>query len=149
MGDIHIEEFYHDIGLILSRLYASFPRRTIIYVEDISGEDTPDEYGLHSQRHMSCLSAMVWLKHEGYVDFESTIKQEAIDQAVLTEKSFLILNGQANISIGEESNSSDLPPYLAQQAISNINLLRRALKSRAAIPISQIVFHIMEQSRRL
>jgi hypothetical protein len=148
MGDIHIEEFYHDIGLILSRLYASFPRRTIIYVEDIAGEDTPDEYGLHSQRHMSCLGAMAWLKDQKYIDFESLIKQEAIDQAVLTEKSFLILTSQATISLGNEPDIGDMPPYLAQQAISNINLLRNALKSRSAIQISQMVFHIMEQSRR-
>lgn len=147
MSNIHIEEFYHDIGLILSRLYASFPRRTILYVEDISGADMPDEYGLHSERYMSCLSAMIWLKDQKYIDFECTVKQEAVDQTVLTEKSFLILTNQATISIGEEPDLENMPAYVAQNAITNISLLRRALISRSSIKISQIVLHIMEQSR--
>ena len=147
MSDIHIEEFYHDIGLILSRLYASFPRRIILYAEDICGEDTPDEYGLHSQRYMSCLSAMVWLKDQNYIDFECLVKQEAIDQAVLTEKSFMILTNQATISLGDEPDIEELPPYVAQKAITNVSVLRRALQSQSSIKISQIVFHIMEQSR--
>ena len=148
MSDIHIEEFYHDIGLILSRLHASFPRRTTLYVEDISGEDTPDEYGLHSERYMSCLSAMSWLNDQGYIDFESMVKQEAIDQVVLTEKSFWILANQATINMGDDTPElENLPPYIAQKSITNVSLLRRALKSKSSIKISQIVFHIMEQSR--
>jgi hypothetical protein len=147
MGDIHIEEFYHDIGLILSRLYASFPRRTTIYVVDISGEDDADEYGMHSERYLSCFSAMVWLKDQGYIDFYSTIKQDAVDQAVLTQKSFLILSNQASIIIGDEPDLENLAPYIAQKAITNVNVLRRALKSQSAIKIGKIVFHIMEQSR--
>lgn len=147
MGDIHIEEFYHDIGLILSRLYASFPRRTTIYVIDISGEDEADEFGLHSERYLSCFSAMVWLKDQGYIDFYSTIKQDAVDQAVLTQKSFLILSNQASVIIGDEPDLENLSPYIAQKSITNVNVLRRALKSQSAIKISKIVFHIMEQSR--
>lgn len=147
MNDIHIEEFYHDIGLILSKLYSSFPRRVTLYVEDICGPDTPDEFGLHSDRYLSCLGAMTWLKDQGYIDFYSLVKQDAIDQAVLTQKSFIILNNQASISVDENIDYTDLPPYLAQKTISNINLLRRALVSKSAIRISSIVFHIMEQTR--
>ncbi len=146
MSDIHIEEFYHDIGLILSRLYSSFPRRTILYVEDISGEDIADEYGIHSERYLNCLSAMVWLKDHNYINFDSLVKQEAADQVVLTEKSFLILTSQASISLEDKPIKEDLPPYMAQQAIRNINILRQALKSKSSIQISQIVFHIMEQA---
>ncbi len=149
MGDIHIEEFYHDIGLILSRLYASFPRRTTLYVVDISGEDNADEFGLHSERYLSCFSAMVWLQDQGYINFHSTIKQDAVDQAVLTQKSFLILSNQASIIIGDEPDLENVTPYIAQKAITNVNVLRRALKSQSAIKISKIVFHIMEQSRAL
>ena len=42
MSDLHIDDFYHDAGLILALLYAVFPRKTTLYVEDISGPDTPD-----------------------------------------------------------------------------------------------------------
>jgi hypothetical protein len=146
MGDIHIEEFYHDIGLVLSRLYASFPRRIVMYVEDICGEDIPDEFGMHSERYLSCFSAMIWLKDQGYIDFHSTVKQEAIDQAVLTQKSFLILANQASVIIGDEPKLENMSPYLAQKSITTINMLRRALISQSAININKIVLHIMEQT---
>jgi hypothetical protein len=147
MSDIHIEEFYHDMGLILSRLYASFPRRTTLYVIDISGDDDPDEYGLHSDRYMSCFSAMVWLKDQGYIDFYDVIKQDAVDQVVLTQKSFLLLSNQASVVIGQEPDLASLPPYIAQKSITNIAMLRRALKSQSSIEISKIVSHLMEQSK--
>lgn len=147
INDIHIEEFYRDIGLALSKLYASFPRRVVFYVEDVCGEDVPDEYGIHSERYLNCLSALIWLKDQGYIHFDALIKQEAIDQAVLTEKSFLILTSQASIDMDEDKQVAELPPYMAQKAISNISLLRKALKSQSAINISKIVFHIMEQSK--
>ena len=149
MSDIHIEEFYHDIGLILSRLYSSFPRRANIYVEDISGEDNPDEFGLHSDRHLSCFSAMIWLEQQGYIYFENTMEKKAIDQAVLSEKSFLILSNQASISLNEPLDLEGLPHYAATKAMTNIALLRNALKTQSNINIGKIVFHIMEQSHQL
>lgn len=148
MADIHIDEFYFDIGLTLSRLYSSFPNRCTMYVEDISGPDTPDEFGLHSDRFLSCFSAMLWLKDQGYIVFESTIRQEAIDQAVLSEKSFLILSSQANITPVEGIVTEGLPPSVAQRSITNINMLRQALINRSSAEISRVVFHIMECSRR-
>lgn len=149
MSDIHIEEFYHDIGFIFARLYAAFPRRSNIYVEDIAGADQADEFGLHSERFLSGFSALIWLKEQGYIDFENTVKQEAVDQAWLTEKSFLTLSSQANITVdGIEHNLQNLPPYPQQKAISNIAVLRKALQSGSAIAMSQIVFHILEQSRQ-
>lgn len=148
MADLHIDDFYFDIGLTLSRLYSSFPKRSTIYVADISGPDQPDEFGLSSDRFLSGFSAMLWLRDQGYILFESTIRQEAIDQAVLTEKSFLILANQANISLNEELDIESLPNSVAERAITNINLLRRALMSQSSTDINRIVLHIMERSKR-
>lgn len=148
MADIHIDEFYFDIGLALSKLYASFPNRCTMYVEDISGADAPDEFGLHSDRFLSCFSALLWLRDQGYILFDSTIRQEAIDQAVLSEKSFLILSGQANISPVDGIDLEGLPPSVAERTITNISMLRRALLNRSSQDIGRVVFHIMEQSRR-
>lgn len=145
MTDIHIEEFYRDIGLTLSKLYATFPRRVIFYVEDICGEDKPDEFGIHSERYLNGLSALTWLKDNHYIHFDALVKQEAIDQVVLTQKSFLILTSQSSAALEEDIDTSQLPPFMAQKAITNINLLRQALKSRSTITISHIVHHIMEQ----
>ena len=113
MADLHIDDFYHDIGLTLSRLYSTFPRRCTIYVEDIAGPDTPDEFGVQSDRFLSGFSALLWLRDQGYILFESTIRQEAIDQAVLTEKSFLILSSQANISPIDGLSTEGLPLSVA------------------------------------
>lgn len=147
MADLHIDDFYHDIGLSLARLYSTFPRRCTIYVEDIAGADTPDEFGVQSDRFLSGYSALLWLRDQGYILFESTIRQDAIDQAVLSEKSFLILSSQANISPIEGIDTDGLPASVAERAITNINLLRRALINQSSNDISRVVFHIMEQSR--
>jgi len=86
MFDIHIEEFFLDCTKILKQLYQAFPKKCNVFVEDISGPDQPDEYGIHSDRSQSCFGAMLWLEKEQYISFESTLRQEAIDQSVLTAK---------------------------------------------------------------
>lgn len=92
MLDIHIEEFFIDCFHIMAQLYGSFPSARAVYVEDIAGPDAPDEYGVHSKRFLACFGAMLWLEKENYLRFESTIRQEAIDQATLSEKGLLLLS---------------------------------------------------------
>ena len=84
MADLHVEEFYKDAAIALVQLYGAFPRRINLFVEDIAGPDEPDEFGLHSKRHMACFGALLWLAEEGLVRYVDTIRQEALDQAVLT-----------------------------------------------------------------
>ena len=91
MADLHIDDFYRDVATIFLRLYAVFPRKTILYVEDICGPDQPDEFGLHHPRFEAGFSAMVWLAEQGYLDFQDTIRAEALDQAVLSRRGFLLL----------------------------------------------------------
>jgi len=92
MLDIHITEFYNDMARILVTLYRHFPRQVSLYTEDISGPDTPDEYGLHSDRHMACFNTLLWLSEEGlmrYGDHERTL---AVNHCVLTLDGFRLLN---------------------------------------------------------
>jgi len=91
MFDIHIEEFFLDSARILKQIYQSFPRPVSVFVEDISGDDQPDEYGLHSDRHQATFGTMLWLEKENYLRFEDTIRQEAIDQATLTARGLALL----------------------------------------------------------
>src|SRR5690606_39886615 len=114
---LHIDDFYHDIGLTLSRLYSTFPRRCTIYVEDIAGPDTPDEFGVQSDRFLSGFSALLWLRDQGYILFDSTIRQEAIDQAVLTDKRFLILSSQASINLVDGKENEGLTASAAAAAM--------------------------------
>ncbi len=105
--DLQIEDFYKDVAGGLLMLYQVFPRKTALYVEDLIGHEEPDEFGLPSKRHQSCLGALLWLAEEGYVRFESTIQFQAIDQAVLTEKAFLRLTGSV---AGTKIGVGNLPP---------------------------------------
>lgn len=89
--DLQIDDFHKDAAGGLLLLYQAFPRKTALYVEDLIGREAPDEFGLPSKRHQSCLGALLWLAEEGYLRFANTIHFEALDQAVLSEKAFLRL----------------------------------------------------------
>ena len=114
MADIHVEEFYKDVAIALVQLYMSFPRRVNLFVEDIAGPDEPDEFGLHSKRHMACFGALLWLSEEGLLRYVDTIRQEALDQAVLTREAFVRLSAPAPQALLRElsaaSNAPELPP---------------------------------------
>ena len=92
MTDINIDDFFKDGARVLSQLYSVFPRRHSIFVEDICGAEEPDEFGMRSQRHMSCFGTLLWLGEEGYLRYEEAIRQEAIDQAVLSARCFTVLS---------------------------------------------------------
>ncbi|OZG73722.1 hypothetical protein BTA51_07870 [Hahella sp. CCB-MM4] len=145
MADIHIEEFYKDVARILLQMYHSFPRKSQVFVEDISGPDHPDEYGIHSARHQSCFAAMLWLSEEGFIRYQDTIRQEAIDQAVLTQETFLRLTCIADIeSITAEHDDSPRPGGIPA---TNIELIRHALKSATSTHLATLMEHILFSQR--
>ncbi|SRR5690554_7211600 len=143
MADIHVEEFYKDVAIALAQLYATFPRRTNLFVEDIAGPDEPDEFGLHSKRHMACFGALLWLAEEGLVRYVDTIRQEALDQAVLTREAFIRLSAPAPQalarSLGELPDEPGLPASVRQDLSTWIHLLRSALKNGSSTRISRTV----------
>ena len=98
MSDLHIDDFYRDVETIFLRLYAVFPRKTILYVEDICGPDQPDEFGLHHPRFQAGFSAMVWLAEEGYLNFQDTIRAEAHLMKTLFHRASLNSPGQISTS---------------------------------------------------
>ncbi len=147
MSDIHIDDFYKDTGKILVQLYRSFPRKDLLLVEDISGPDTPDEYGLHSQRHQSCFGAAIWLAESGYIQYGETIRQEGMDQVILTHKAFTLLSAKAAFISDAEESSPELPPSVAELHQSNIQQLRNALSSGASNQIKYVVQSLLNQSK--
>ena len=141
MTDLNIDDFYHDTAKVLELLYRSFPRPLAIYVSDISGPDEPDEYGVHSDRHMACFSAFLWLANEGYIRYDDNIQQDAIDQAVLTATCFTLLSTPSqNLSTPEEQT---LPESVQMEHASNIHRIRQALRSHSSIKIGMIVAQLM------
>lgn len=154
MSDIHIDDFYKDVAVIFLRLYNSFPGKTILYVEDICGPDNPDEFGLHSDRFLAAFSTMVWLGDNDYLRYMSPIKQEALDQAVLTERGFLILSSRSELDFGDHEDAEFPPATTAQQeqhlslsvmeqSRTNINQLRKALDNKSSIMIKQCVSYLL------
>ena len=143
MSDIHIDDFYKDAGEILLRLYGSFPRKTSVYVDDISGPVNYDEFGLPCDRSVACFSTMIWLADHGYLQYESTIHQSAIDQAVLTHKSFMILSSRSNLPVANSENNTDTPASIMDSNRTNIHQLRNALKSRSSIEIKSCMRELL------
>lgn len=146
MSDIHINDFYRDSAKILVTLYAQFPRKITLYVEDISGPDLPDEFGLHSPRHEACLQAMLWLASTHYLSYEQLVRQEAIDQAVLSHRGFLALNTVIEpLPRVDES----LPAPLQKEELLAIHKLRQELKTGTSFSLAEAMRSFMHKSREL
>lgn len=140
MYDIHIEEFYRDCALVLLHLYQSFPRKGTVFVEDIAGPDDPDEFGLHSPRFEACFGAMLWLESEGYLSYEATIKQEAIDQCCLSSLGLRLLN-----HISPVNPALTLPETL--EHLPNIALIRHSLKKETSTRLAQVMIQLLGEHR--
>lgn len=142
MADIHIEEFYKDTAIALVQLYGAFPRRVNLFVEDIAGPDDPDDFGLHSKRHMACFGTLLWLAEEGFLRYVDTIRQEALDQAVLTRNAFVRLSAPADSATRPAQASEPdpgLPAVVRDDLSTHIHLIRDALKSRSSVRISSVM----------
>lgn len=159
MADINIENFYRHIAKILSILYTSFPTKTPLYVDDVAGVDDPDEYGLHSPHYTAGFFAMLWLADEEYIRYQDTIRQDGVDQAVLTHKAFLKLTQISEpiykatiyqkdedsnvVSIVQPDEEISLSPSVVEDQKLVINQLRQALRSGDSIAINKVVTHIL------
>lgn len=150
MSDIHIDDFYKDAARVLTQLYGSFPRKSILYVEDIAGPDTPDEFGLHSERHQACFSTMIWLAEASYLSYGETIRQEALDQTCLSHKGFTLLSTRSTFvadPLTGETAAAALPDSVKAIEQTNVSQLRQALKSRSSARIRQCMHQLLLQAR--
>lgn len=154
MSGIHIDDFYADATHILVSLHSVFPRPVTIFAEDICGADEPDEYGVHSHRYQACFAAMVWLADEGFIRYADTIRQDAVDQAVLTGKCFAALispiDDASNASSTDKhqtDNEQALPPSIKAQHATLIFSLQQALKSRSSTAIQTTFTSLLQRMR--
>jgi hypothetical protein len=145
MADINIENFYRHIAVALNILYANFPTKFALYVDEVAGIDEPDEYGLHSPRYTSGFYALLWL---------DTIRQDGVDQACLTHKAFLTLSAISEPIYAEPSQDDDakvvrltpthnLSPSVIEERKLVINQLRTALRSGSSLAVNKVVRHIL------
>lgn len=161
MSDLHIDDFCKDVAKALAQLYQSFPRKVTVYVEDISGADEPDEFGLHTNRHLACLGALIWLAEEGYIRFDDTIRQEAVDQVVLTGRTFTVLSSVAPAieeveagDLGEglpdplrttatEAFGGEVPASVIDGQRTHVNRLRLALRSKSSARLRAVTLSVL------
>lgn len=123
--DIHIIDFYKDTARALVSLYNAFPRKVELYVEDISGPDQEDEFGLHSKRHLACLGALLWLQEEGYIRYASQIRETGIDQVILSARTFTQLTALAGNQPVIHAVKAALKSGSSQQLVSVMSAFYR------------------------
>ena len=157
VADINIENFYRHIAKILSILYSTFPSKTPLYVDDVAGIDEPDEYGLHSPHYTAGFYSILWLAEEDFLRYSDTIRQDGVDQAVLSHKGFMKLTEvaepiyKATVYQTDESNivsivqpeEASLSPSVIDDQKLVINQLREALRSKDSIAIGKVINHIL------
>lgn len=134
MADLHIEDFHQDVARILVALYNRFPQPAALFVSDLIGEHEPDAFGVPAPRHLACFSAMLWLADEDFLRYGDTIRQEAIDQACLSERAFVLLS-----KADSAQRDPELPASIARQRATLAQQLRDALNSDSSNAVYETV----------
>ncbi|WP_075185680.1 hypothetical protein [Teredinibacter haidensis] len=141
MSDLNIDDFCRDTAKVLSTLYTRFPQKVIVYVEDFAGPDSPDEFGLHSPRFLAGFHALQWLAETDYIQYSQTIRQEAVEDATLTHRSFTFLSGPADVKFLTEQSSP------TTQAPRRIDLLRETLLKKSSDQLTSLILRLMQETR--
>jgi len=94
MKPANVDDFYYVTAEVLCTLYAAFPVRTILLVEDITGPIRWDMTGLPDRKSKACFEALVWLAEHGLLSFRSVEPRDiGIEGAVLSQHAFVLLTG--------------------------------------------------------
>lgn len=145
MSDIHIDDFFKDAAKTLARLYLSFPRKVPVFVEEIAGPVTTDEFGVPGTRFLSCFGTLLWLAQEGYLRYDETIRMDAVDQAVLTGRCFSVLMTQSG---GDAPPDDSVPASIATEHGTYIYRIRDALKSGSSARVRATMTDVMSRMVR-
>ena len=87
---------------------------------------------------------MVWLAEQGYIQFHETVREEALDQAVLSQRGFLLMSSRSELELGIADDWDDaLPPSVMEQSHTNVEQIRRALRERSSIMIQQVMHYLL------
>lgn len=138
ISDLHIEDFCKDAAKTLILLYKHFPQKMTLYVDDICGADTPDEFGLHSARFVACFDTILWLAQTDYIHYEQAVKQESLEGVTLSHRAFTFL-----ASIENNHTLHDATPAPK----TRIAALRDTLLNNSSIQLSQFFIGYMKESR--
>jgi hypothetical protein len=95
---------------------------------------------------MACFGAMLWLAEEGFIRYVDTIKQDALDQAVLSQQAMKLLSQictdrvvlENDISLSPEEEAL-LPPQIALDKKTHIHILREVIESGSSTRITRVM----------
>ncbi len=141
MSGLNVDEFCKDAARTLLALYDAFPRPHCLFVEDLCGPDQEDEFGMHSSRHLACLAAILWLAEEGYLRYSDTVRQQAVDQAVLSGHAFTRLSAPAPGF--DPPDAANLPDMVRRDHQTRAHRLRWALEQRSSAQIRAAVLELL------
>ncbi|MEM7220522.1 MAG: hypothetical protein AAF515_19330 [Pseudomonadota bacterium] len=138
-GDsLNLDAFFGDAARALLLLVSAFPRPVILQVDDIYRVEETDEFGMHSERYLACFAALQWLAEEGYLRYEETIRSEAIDQARLSARCFVLLTRPR-----PALSDTGLPATLALEQSSVASELRAGLAERSSAAVRRTMLTLM------
>ena len=134
-------EDFADAARALLQLHASFPTPALLEVDTISGPEETDEFGMHSPRYRACFATLLWLAEEGYLRYDSTVRNECLDAAVLTGRAFVYLTRtRAGAALDAE-----LPESVARDHSSLAYALQRAVREGSSTATTTAMLELMQQ----
>ena len=126
MTPAHIDDFYYVTSEVLCQLYAAFPVRHLLLVEDISGPIKWDMTGLPDRKSRACFETLIWLAEHDLMNFRTVEPRNVgIEGAVLTQKAFVLLTGAVTREEGV--------------TVSRIDALKEARSARAYADLGAII----------
>ena len=108
MSRAHIDDFYFVTSEALCALYAAFPVRHLLLVEDLIGPIQWDMTGLPDRKSQACFETFIWLSAHDLLTFRTIEPRNiGIEGAVLTQKAFVLLTGTVTWEEGEPTSRID------------------------------------------
>lgn len=126
MKTLHIDDFHDVSAETFMLLYAAFPVRHMLLVEDISGPIKWDMTGLPDRKSRATFETIIWLADHGLLNFRSVEPRDVgVEGAVLTQRAYVLLTGSIRWDDGEQ--------------MSRIDALRDARRRRAYADVATIL----------
>lgn len=122
----NIDDFYFVTSEVLCELYAAFPVRHLLLVEDLIGPIQWDLTGLPDRKSRACFETLIWLSECDLLTYRTIEPREiGIEGAVLTQHAFVLLTGRL---VWEEG-----------AVTTRVEALRQAQRERAYGDLASII----------